>query len=107
MIFANRISSSTSCSIWPPETSPPRFRSGRPPSPFSKLQHFQQELSPGARVSVRFTTVYVDLRFTPDEVFVRERLSRHGRPCANRFLQLPEQTRCQLQSPCARSRLDR
>src|ERR1017187_8919754 len=23
MIFANRISSSTSCSIWPPETSPP------------------------------------------------------------------------------------
>jgi hypothetical protein len=28
MIFANRISSSTSCSIWPPETSPPSSARG-------------------------------------------------------------------------------
>src|ERR1017187_7384050 len=28
MIFANRISSSTSCSIWPPETSPPSSSRG-------------------------------------------------------------------------------
>src|SRR5215831_11295791 len=39
-MFANRISSSTGCSIWRPETSPPSSSRGVLPSPFSKLQHF-------------------------------------------------------------------
>jgi hypothetical protein len=40
MMSANRISSSTSCSIWLPETSD-QFLSELPPSPFLKLQHFR------------------------------------------------------------------
>jgi len=40
MMFANRIGSSTGCSIWLPETSPPISYRGLLPSPFSKLQHF-------------------------------------------------------------------
>ena len=42
MMSANRISSSTSCSIWLPETSD-QFLSELPPSPFLKLQHFRME----------------------------------------------------------------
>ena len=40
MMFANKIGSSTGCSIWLPETSPPSSYRGFLPPPFSKLQHF-------------------------------------------------------------------
>ena len=39
-MFANRISSSTSCSTRRPETWPPSSSRSTPPSSFSKLQHF-------------------------------------------------------------------
>ena len=40
MMSANKIGSSTGCSIWLPETSPPSSYRGFLPPPFSKLQHF-------------------------------------------------------------------
>jgi hypothetical protein len=66
------VSSSTSCSIWLPETSPPSFFSGHPPSPFSKLQHFQF-------VQPRYLTYYMtdlSVRMLPNSEAARPPLLR-------------------------------
>src|ERR1019366_9003287 len=69
MMFANRISSSTSCSISLPETSPPSSPLGASPSPFSKLQHFRFLYQAASWTMVR--RVVAKVEFHCGELFPR------------------------------------